>query len=59
MKKDHELIRLARENRNVDHISERLNKAPMTILKAAKRLGIYLGPNAPPERDGSLKAKSK
>jgi len=55
MKKDRELIRLARSGVSVDQISARLKHSPATILKVAKRLGIYLGP----KRDGKLKAKGK
>jgi hypothetical protein len=55
MKNDRELIKLARENPSVDRIAASLKMAPAAVLKAAKRLGIYLGP----KQDRKPKAKSK
>jgi hypothetical protein len=55
MKRDRALIQLARANAGVDQIASKLKVAPEAVFKAAKRLGIYLGPQ-PPERDGRLKA---
>jgi hypothetical protein len=54
MRRDRALIQLARANVGVDQIASRLKVAPVAVLKAAKRLGIYLGPQ-PPKRDGRLK----
>jgi hypothetical protein len=54
MKRDRALIQLARTNAGVDQIATKLKVAPVAVLKAAKRLGIYLGPQ-PPKRDGRLK----
>jgi hypothetical protein len=54
MKRDRALIQMARANVGVDQIATRLKVAPVAIFKAAKRLGIYLGPQ-PPKRDGRLK----
>jgi hypothetical protein len=54
MKRDRALIQLARANVGVDQIATRLKAAPVAVLKAAKRLGVYLGPR-PPKRDGRLK----
>jgi hypothetical protein len=58
MKKDRELIKLASGELSVDQIAARLKHSPPAVLKAAKRLGIYLGPNTP-KRDGRMKAKKK
>jgi hypothetical protein len=54
MKRDRALIQLARASVGVDQIATRLKVGPVAILKAAKRLGIYLGPQ-PPKRGGRLK----
>jgi hypothetical protein len=54
MKKERELIQLARSNRTVDQIAKRLDAAPPSIVKVAKRLGISL--KSTPRNPG-LKAK--
>ena len=56
MKKDRELIQLARADFSVDGIAAKLEISTGAVLRAAKRLGIYLEPRAP-KRDGRLKAK--
>jgi hypothetical protein len=44
MKRDRELMALARVNPNIDKLAARLNCSPMTIVKAARRLGLKVGP---------------
>jgi transcriptional regulator with GAF, ATPase, and Fis domain len=44
MKKDRQLIQLARSNLTVDQIAKRLDAAQASIVKIAKRLGISLTP---------------
>jgi hypothetical protein len=39
MKKDRELIKLARENPSIDLIAASLEMAPATVLRVARRLG--------------------
>ena len=58
MKKDRELIRLARADFSVNQIAAKLEMSAAAVRRAAMRLGIYLGPRAP-KRDGRLKAKAK
>jgi hypothetical protein len=58
MKTDRDLIELARANMSVDRIAAKLEVAPASVVKAAKRLGISLGPQ-PVKRDRRFKAKSK
>jgi hypothetical protein len=58
MKKDRELIQLAKANLSVEQIAIRMKSDPARMLKVAKRLGIYFPPNAPKE-GGRLKAKGK
>jgi len=48
-------IKLARENLSVDRIATKMEMAPANAIKAAKRLGTYLGR----KRNRRLKAKSK
>jgi Mn-dependent DtxR family transcriptional regulator len=43
MKKDRELIELARTNPSVERIAARLDMSPKSVIKAAKRLGIKIG----------------
>jgi hypothetical protein len=52
MKNDRALIKLARDNPNVDHIASKLKRRPASVVKAARRLGVYLPPIAP-KRPGS------
>jgi hypothetical protein len=54
MKKDRELIQLARTRSSVDSIAAKLEKPPKSVLKAARRLGLNI--EAPAKRDGRLKA---
>jgi hypothetical protein len=56
MRKDRELIQLARAKLSVDRIAAKLETSPMGIIKAAKRLGLNIGTFA--KRDDRLKAKS-
>jgi hypothetical protein len=58
MKKERELIQLARANLSVGQIANKTKLAPATVIKIAKRLGLHLPPIAP-KRDGRLKAKRK
>jgi hypothetical protein len=47
MKNDRALIRLAREKSpKVDRIAAKLKKRPASVIRAARRLGIYLPPIA-------------
>jgi hypothetical protein len=50
MKKDRELMRLARENLSVEQIAAKTKLAPARVVKIAKRLGFYLLP-IPPKGD--------
>jgi hypothetical protein len=56
MKKDRELIQLARANLSVEQIATRMKLAPARVIKIARRLGLNVPPIAP-KRDGGLKAK--
>lgn len=56
MKKDRDLIQMARANLSVDRIAAKLDTSPMSVIKATKRLGIKVGTSAKP--DGRLKEKS-
>jgi transposase-like protein len=56
MKRDRELIQLARANLGVEQISIRMKLAPATVIKTAKRLGLKVPPITP-KRNGTLKAK--
>ena len=56
MKKDRELIKLVRLNPNVERLAARLGASTKTIVKAARRLGLKLGPQ-PPKRDRRFKVK--
>jgi hypothetical protein len=47
MKKERELIQLARANLSVQQIATKTRLAPERVLKAAKRLGFDLPPIAP------------
>jgi hypothetical protein len=55
MRKDRELIELAREGRSIDQIAARLEATPERVHKVAKRLGIKLGS----VKDRRLKRKAK
>jgi len=55
MKKERELIQLARANVGVEQIATRMKLAPASVLKAAKRLGLDLPPIAP--KGGTLKPR--
>jgi len=55
MKKDWEIIKLAREKLSIDQIATKMGIVPPSVIRAAKRLGISAGP----KRDGRLKAKRK
>jgi hypothetical protein len=57
MKKDRDLIQMARAKLSIDRIATKLDTSQMSIIKAAKRLGIKIG-LSPVKRDGRLKAKS-
>jgi hypothetical protein len=46
MKKDRELIQLARSNLGVDQIATKMKTTHATARKVAKRLGVHLQPNA-------------
>jgi len=54
MKKDRELIQLARENLSVEQIASRMKAAPAKVLMVAKRLGIH-PPRIAPKRVGRLR----
>jgi hypothetical protein len=54
MKKDRDLIRLARENLSVEQIASRMKAAPAKVLVVAKRLGIRV-PRIAPTPDGKAK----
>ena len=54
MKKDRELIQLARENLSVEQIASRMKAAPAKVLVVAKRLGIRV-PRIAPTPDGKAK----
>ena len=56
MKKDRELIKLARAKRSAEQIANKLDASLPQILKVAKRLGIDLGPQ-PLKLDGRLGPK--
>jgi transposase-like protein len=56
MKKERELIQLARANLSVEQISTRMKLAPATVIKTAKRLGLRVSPITP-KRNGRLTAK--
>jgi hypothetical protein len=56
MKRDRELIQLARANLSVEQISTRMKLAPATVIKTAKRLGLRVSPITF-KRNGRLKAK--
>ena len=43
MKKDRELIRLARSKLKREQIALKLNTSPLVLQKAARRLGVNLG----------------
>jgi hypothetical protein len=58
MKQDRELIKLAGEKRTVNQIAAKMDTSYLTVLKAAKRLGVHLGPQAP-RPDSRFKAKGK
>jgi hypothetical protein len=58
MKKDRDLISLVRANLSLDKIAAKLETSPAGVAKAAKRLGLSLGPQ-PVKRDGRLKAKAE
>jgi hypothetical protein len=47
MKNDRALIRLARAKPNVDRIAAKLKKPPASVVRTARRPGIYLPPVAP------------
>jgi hypothetical protein len=57
MKKDRDLIALARAKLSVDRIATRLETSTKSVIKSAKRLGINVGPR-PVKRDRRLKAKA-
>jgi hypothetical protein len=56
MKKDRELIQLARSNLSLDQIAAKMKTTHATARKVAKRLGVHLPPSAA-KRNGRLKAK--
>jgi hypothetical protein len=56
MKKDRQLIDLARANLSVEQFTNKMRLAPATVVRIAMRLGLHLPPIAP-KRDGRLKAK--
>jgi hypothetical protein len=57
MRKERELIHLARASLSVEQIATRMKLAPASVLKAAKRLGFDFPSIAPKGR--MLKAKGK
>ena len=58
MKKDRELIKLARENPNVESLAKKLETISSQIIKASRRLGISLGLQSP-KPDGKFKSNVK
>jgi hypothetical protein len=58
MRKERELIQLARAILRVEQISTKMKFAPAAIVKAGRRLGLHLPPIRP-KLDGRLKAKGK
>ena len=44
MKTDRAIIQMAREGLTFDQIAARLDKYPESVIKTAKRLGIYFKP---------------
>jgi len=44
MKTDRAIIQMTREGLTIKQIAARLDKYPESVIKAAKRLGIYLKP---------------
>jgi hypothetical protein len=58
MRKDRQLIKLARARLSVEKIAHLLDVSPPQVVKSARRLGVSLSPK-PPKPDGRLKAKPK
>jgi biotin operon repressor len=58
MKKERELMKLARKKHSAEQIAKKLDASPSQILKVAKRLGVDLGPQ-PLKLDRRLGARSK
>jgi hypothetical protein len=44
MKEDRQFIKLAAAKLSVDRIASKMGCSPLTIFKAARRLGVNLGP---------------
>ena len=55
MKRERDLIALARAKLSVAQIAVKLKIDPVAVVKTGKRLGIYLKP--PRKRDGRRKTK--
>ena len=58
MKKERELMKLARKKHSAEQIAKKLDASPSQILKVAKRLGVDLGPQ-PLKLDRRLGPRSK
>ena len=56
MAKDRLLTKLIGEKRSIDEIAVEMETPYLTVIKAARRLGIKLGPQ-PPRPNGRFKAK--
>jgi hypothetical protein len=56
MAKDRLLIKLIGKKLSVDKIAAEMEAPYLTVIKAARRLGIKLGPQ-PPRPNGRFKAK--
>ena len=52
MKKERELIQLAREDVSVEQIANRMKFAPAAIIKAGRRLGLHLSRSSLSETAG-------
>jgi hypothetical protein len=56
MKKDRQLIELARDNRSAEQIAKKMDASLPQVLKVARRLGLNLGTQTP-KRDRRFSAK--
>jgi len=58
MKKERELIKLARTKHSAEQIANKLGASPSQIFKVARRLGVDLGPQ-PLKLDRRLRPRAK
>jgi hypothetical protein len=58
MKKERELIKLARKKQSAEQIAHKLDASLSQIFKVARRLGVDLGPQ-PLKLDGRLGPRAK